>query len=85
VHALLQPVADHARGGRLGQRGHEDLVGVGHGDGQRRGQAALPGVAKGAVGDDAGGQRHVGVGQDDDRVLGAALRLHALAVGRSPA
>jgi hypothetical protein len=55
------------------------------GDGQRGGQAALPGAAEGGVGDDARRHLHVGVGQHDDGVLGAALGLHALAVGRAPA
>ena len=57
------------------------LRGVANGDGQRRRQAALPGAAESAVGDDLRGRGQVGVRQHDDRVLGAALALRALAVG----
>jgi hypothetical protein len=41
----------------------------------------LAGAAEGAVGEDAGGHVHVGVGEDDGGVLGAALALGAFAVG----
>ena len=86
LHAGLQPVADHPplrppRRWRL-VKGSARLA---DGDGQRSRQAALPGAAEGAVGQDARGHLQVGVRQDHDRVLGAALALGALAVGRRPA
>ena len=74
-------VADLARRGRVADLRRERLRRLGDGDDDRRRQAALAGAAERRVGDDLRRHVHVGVGQDDDRVLGAALALHALAVG----
>ena len=49
-----------------------------HRDGDR--EAALARASEGAVGDDLRGQFHIGIGEDDDMVLGAALALHSFAV-----
>jgi hypothetical protein len=46
----------------------------------RDGHAALAGRAVAGADRGVGGQLHVGVGQHDHVVLGAAQRLHALAV-----
>jgi hypothetical protein len=44
----------------------------------RNREASLPGAAKGAVTDDLRGQVHVGIGQNNNVILRAALALHAL-------
>src|SRR5256884_5378946 len=46
------------------------------------GETALARAAESAVADDLRRQLHVGIGQDDDVILCAALALHALAAGR---
>ncbi len=48
-------------------------------------QAALPGASECGVGQNPGGHFHVGIRQNDDRILRAALALRALAVGRRAA
>src|SRR5437660_7326979 len=51
-------------------------------DGYGTGETALARAAESAVADDLRRQLHVGIGQDDDVILCAALALHALAAGR---
>src|SRR5258708_40261191 len=55
------------------------------GDGHRGGEAGLTGAAKGRVGDEAGSHLHIGIRQDNDRVLGPTRALGTLAVGCRPA
>ena len=59
---------------------HVLLVGGRRPGRDRAGQAALAGGAEGGAADSAGHQLGVGVGHHDHRVLGAAERLHPLAV-----
>ena len=81
LHAGVQAVADHPAGGRIADRFGELVARFADRDRQGDRQAALPGAAEGAVGDDLHCHLHVGIRQDDDRVLGPALGLGALAVG----
>ena len=63
---------------------HQRHLGVAHRDHHRAGHAALAGGAERAADDVADGLRHHGVGHHHHEVLGAAQRLHPLAVGRRP-
>ena len=80
LHAFVEAIAHAQRRSRLGNRIAKSLLRFAdrHRDGNR--QAALSGAAKGAVADDLRGHLHVGVGQNDDVVLRAALALRALPV-----
>jgi hypothetical protein len=42
-------------------------------------------AAKRGIGDDGGGHLHIGIGQHNHRILGAALALGAFAIRRRPA
>ena len=50
-------------------------------NGDADGETALTGASEGGVGDDFGGLLGVGIGKNDDVILGAALALYALAAG----
>ena len=74
------PLPTRSRGGRVCDRVAEGLLRIAHRDRDRNGQAALARAAEGAVADDLRRHLHVGIRQDDDVVLRAALALHAFAV-----
>ena len=80
LHRLIQAIPHHAGAGHIGHRLGKCVPCFADGDGQRGGQTALPRTAKGGIGRNAGRHFHVGIGQDDEGVFGAALRLHPLAV-----
>ena len=81
LHAFIEAVADFEFRSGIGDRIAKSLLRFADGDRDRDGEAALPGATEGAVADDLRGHRHVGVGKNDDVILGAALALRALAVG----
>ena len=85
LHALVEAVADAQMTRQLGNRIAESLLRFAdrHRDGNR--QASLPGAAERAVADDLRGHLHVGIRQNDDVILRAALALGALALSRLPA
>src|SRR6266849_7714907 len=79
----IEPVADLARLGHVGDPLSEFAARLTDRDGHRGGQAALSGAAKGRVGDDTSGHLHIGIWQDHDRVFGATRALGTLAIGSS--
>ncbi len=84
LNAILQPVADYPLLCGFHQGGGEVFTSLlAYRDDQGGCQAALPGVAEDAVGDDLGSHLQVGVRQDDQGILRPALCLDALAGGRA--
>jgi hypothetical protein len=82
LHTLLQAVANDPLRCRFGDRLDKTVAGLAHRDCQRGRQAALASAAERAVGNYPGSGFQVGIRQDDDRILGAALDLGSLAGGR---
>src|ERR1700688_2967226 len=78
---FIETVADFEFRGGVGDGVAESLLRFADGDGDGDGEAALAGASEGAVADDLRGHGHVGVGENDDMILGSALALRALAVG----
>ena len=79
----IHPVADRDLRQPLLDRGDERVGGVADRDDDRDGHAPLAGRAVGGADGGVGGHLDVGVGQHDHVVLGAAERLHPLAVLRA--
>jgi hypothetical protein len=79
----VEAVADLDLRQALLDRADELVAGVADGDDDRDRHAALAGRAVAGAHGGVGRHVDVGVGQDDHVVLGAAERLHALAVLRS--
>ncbi len=80
LDAFVEAVADFEFRGSIGDRVAKSFLRFTDRDRDRDGETALSGASKGAVADDLRGHRHVGVGKNDDVVLGSALTLAALAL-----
>jgi hypothetical protein len=83
LHAFVEAVADFEFGGGVGDGVAERLLRFADGDGDGDGEATLAGASEGAVADDLRGHRHVGVGKNDDVILGSALALARLPLAAS--
>src|SRR6266849_10373040 len=82
---LVQPVTDLTCRCCISDMLLEGRASLANRDRDRCRQAALSGAAKGRVGNNAGGHLHIGIGQDDNRVLSPTRALGALPVGCRPA
>ena len=80
LHAIFEAVADFEFRSGIGDRIAKSLLRFADGDCDGDGKTALSGATEGAVADDLRGHRHVGVGENDDVILGSALALAALAL-----
>ena len=78
LHGGIDAVADLERCGGGGDGFAEPVLRFADGDRDADREAALTGAPEGGVGDDLSGGFRIGVGQNDDMVLGAALALDAL-------
>ena len=80
LHVALQAIA-HADGVcRFRDLRRKAFARVAHRYCDGDGQTALSGAAECAVAGDPGRRLHVGIGQDQHRVLGSSLALHSFAV-----
>src|SRR6202049_501843 len=80
LHASVEPVADFEFRSRIGDRVAECLLRFADRDRDRDRKAALSRTPKGTVADDLRSHWHVGVGENDDVILGSALTLRAFAI-----
>ena len=85
LHALVQAVADGARGSGIGDALEEFVAGRPNRDADAGGQTALARTTKRRIHCNPGSRLHISIRHDDDRVLRAALGLHALAIGGATA
>ena len=85
LHAFVETVAHSQGRRRFGDGIAESLLRFADGDGHGDRQAALARAAERAVADDLRRHLHIGIRQNDDVILRAALALRALAVGAARA
>src|SRR6266404_4849050 len=82
LDAGVQAIADANRSSSVCDGITESFLRLANRDGDRNGEASLARASERAVADDLRRQLHVGIGENNHVILGAALALHALAAGR---
>src|ERR1022692_1401744 len=78
LHAFVEAVTDFQLRSSVGNEVTESLLRFSDGYGDRNGEATLAGASERAVADDLRSHGHVGVGENDDVILGSALALATL-------
>src|SRR5580692_9762297 len=81
LHAFIEAVADFQFGSGVDDGIAKSFLRLTNCDRDRHSEAALASASEGAVADDLRGHGHVGVGKNDDVILGSALALRTVAVG----
>ncbi len=84
MNAFIETISDAQVRSRFGNRVAKCLLRVTDRDSYRHRQAALTRTTEGAVADDLRRHVHVGIRQNDDVILGAALALCTLSVRTGP-